>query len=104
MNILIEDNSTFEYLTAVGNWTKAPLGAKAFPATITAFRTAKRLAIQRFNIVGHIPETNQFVNLSHGSGKGALGRTDLPVEGTDAITMPGQASELPEAGSNTTTE
>jgi hypothetical protein len=76
MNILIEDNATTEYLTALGDWTKTPVGGKVFPATITAFRVAKQLAIHRFNIVGHISETNQFVNLSHGSGKGLLTKTD----------------------------
>jgi hypothetical protein len=72
MNILIEDTTTIEYFTALGNWTKVPLGVKVFPATVAAFRTAKQLAIGKFNIVGHIPGTNQFVNLSHGLGKGPL--------------------------------
>ncbi|MGA2244160.1 MAG: hypothetical protein ABSH48_04085 [Verrucomicrobiota bacterium] len=80
MNILIENNSTFEYLTAVGNWTKIPLGGKPFPATVAAFRVAKQQAIGKFNIVGHIPQTNQFINLSHGSGKGLPGEAGDPVE------------------------
>jgi len=80
MNILIEDTATFEYLTALGSWTKTAAGGKYFPATNTAFRAAKQLAIGRFNIVGHIPETNQFVNLSHGLGKGQPGAETAPVE------------------------
>lgn len=70
MNILIENTTTCEYFTTLGSWTKTPVGGKHFPATITAFRAAKQLAIGKFNIVGHIAETNQFINLDHGSGKG----------------------------------
>lgn len=79
MNILIENTSTSEYFTALGSWTKAPVGGKHFPATITAFRAAKLLAIGKFNIVGHITETNQFINLDHGSGKG------VSVEGGELV-------------------
>lgn len=70
MNILIENHDTLEYLTPAGLWTKNPLDGKRFPATETAFRVAKLEAIGKFNIVCHIPGTNQFVNLDHGRGKG----------------------------------
>jgi hypothetical protein len=70
MNILIENNDTLEYLTSTGQWTKNPGDGKCFPATRIAFRTAKLEAIGKFNIVCHIPETNQFVNLDHGRGTG----------------------------------
>ena len=70
MNILIENSETFEYLTNAGQWAKNPLDGKHFPATKTAFQTAKLEAIGRFNIVCHIPATNQFVNLDHGRGQG----------------------------------
>jgi len=73
MHILIENNTTFEYLTSTGTWTKNPRDGKHFPATMTAFRVAKQGTIGRFNIVGHIPETNQFINLNHGLGKGLPG-------------------------------
>jgi len=79
MNILIENSTTSEYFTALGNWTKAPVGGKHFPATITAFRAAKLLAIGKFNIVGHIAETNQFINLDHGLGKGLLAESGVPA-------------------------
>lgn len=78
MNILIENNDTLEYLTNAGQWTKNPLGGKSFPATRTAFRAAKLEAIGKFNIVCHIPQTNQFVNLDHGRGAG------LPAAGAEA--------------------
>jgi hypothetical protein len=68
MNILIENPETFEYLTNAGQWTVDPLAGKRFPATRMAFRVAKLEAIGRFNIVFHIPMTNQFVNLDHGRG------------------------------------
>jgi hypothetical protein len=77
MNILIENHDTLEYLTPAGQWTKNPLDGKRFPATVTAFRTAKLEAIGKFNIVCHIPGTNQFVNLDHGRGKG-LPAVSLP--------------------------
>jgi hypothetical protein len=70
MHILIENNETQEYLTQAGSWTKNPHDGKRFPATEVAFQTAKHEAIGQFNIVFHIPTTNQFVNLDHGRGKG----------------------------------
>ena len=70
MNILIENTDTLEYLTVAGLWAKNPLEGKRFPATSAAYEVAKREPIGRFNIVSHIPETNQFINLDHGRGKG----------------------------------
>ena len=69
-NILIENNDTLEYLTPAGGWTKNPLNGKCFKATKIALQAAKLEAIGKFNIVGHIPETNQFINLDHGRGAG----------------------------------
>ena len=77
MNILIENNDTLEYLTTTGQWAKNPLNGKSYPATRMAFRAAKLEAIGKFNIVCHIPETNQFINLDHGRGAG------LPEDGTE---------------------
>jgi len=71
MNILIENNETLEYLTSKGDWTKNPLKGQIFPSTEPAFRAAKAESIGKFNIVGYIPMTNQFVNLEHGRGKGS---------------------------------
>ena len=70
MNILIENETTLEYFTDEGQWTKNPLKGKRFRATAAAYQTARREAIGKFNIVCHIPGTNQFVNLDHGRGKG----------------------------------
>ena len=70
MNILIENHETLEYLTEAGQWTKNPLKARRFPASTAAFQTAKTVPVGKFNIVCHIPATNQFVNLDHGRGKG----------------------------------
>jgi hypothetical protein len=49
------------------------LEGKLFPATAMAFRAARKEAIGKFNIVFHIPQTNQFVNLNHGRGTGTTG-------------------------------
>jgi hypothetical protein len=76
MNILIENSDTLEYLMPTGQWTKNPLVGKSFPTTRTALRMAKQEAIGRFNIVCHIPSSNQFVNLDHGRG---TGQQDAPA-------------------------
>jgi hypothetical protein len=68
MNILIENNETLEFLTPTGQWTKDVRAGKSFPATVAAYRVAKQEAIRKFNIVCHIPTTNQFINLHHGRG------------------------------------
>ncbi len=70
MNILIENNETLEYLTSSGKWTKNPLAGRCFKASEAAIQVAELEAIGKFNIVGHIPATNQFINLDHGRGKG----------------------------------
>ena len=73
MNIMIENAENSEYLTTENLWTKIPADAKYFPKIIAAFDVAKKEAIGRFNIVGYIPETRQFVNLNHGRGRGLPG-------------------------------
>jgi hypothetical protein len=70
MNILVENQDTLEYLTEAGGWTKNPLEGKHYPVSRAAFRAAKQSPIGKFNVVCHIPSTNQFVNLNHGRGTG----------------------------------
>ena len=82
MNILIENCDTLEYLTAAGQWTKNPLEGRCFPATAAAFQVAKRELIGKFNIVCHISQTDQFINLDHGRGKGL---PDAGAEATAAV-------------------
>lgn len=72
MNILIEDAERLEYLTSNNQWTKNAAEGKSFAATETAFQAAKQEPIGRFNIVLHIPQTKQFINLDHGRGKGLV--------------------------------
>lgn len=72
MNILIENAESLEFLTTNGTWSKSAAGGKVFRNTVTAFAAAKQEAIGKFNIVCHIPQTNQFVNMDHGKGKGAV--------------------------------
>jgi len=69
VNILIENAESLEYLTETGQWTKNPLDGKHFPASSIAYRFAKLETVGKFNIVGHIAVTDQFVNLDHGRGK-----------------------------------
>jgi hypothetical protein len=71
MNILIENAESLEYFTDTGKWTRNADKGKRFEATETAFKTAKKEAIGKFNIVFYISQTKQFVNLDHGRGKGA---------------------------------
>jgi hypothetical protein len=75
MNILIENDETLEYLTSTGLWTKNAADGKRFGNTESAFDSAKKESIQKFNIVCHIPQTGQFVNLDHGRGKGPAAAT-----------------------------
>jgi len=70
MNILLENNDTSEFLTAAGDWTKNPLEGKAFESGAAALRVGRRQAMGKFNVVGHIRQTHQFVNLHHGRGTG----------------------------------
>lgn len=69
MNILIEDAETLEYLTSTSQWTKQVAKGKDFGATGDALAAAKKETMGRFNIVGYIAETKQFINLNHGKGK-----------------------------------
>jgi hypothetical protein len=68
MQILIENEETLEYLTNENDWSKNPLKGKQFPTGRLAYRAAKLESIGRFNIVGFISETKQFINLDHGRG------------------------------------
>lgn len=68
MHILIENDETLEYLTNENNWSKNPLKGKRFLSSQLAFRAAKLETIGKFNIVCHILQTNQFINLNHGRG------------------------------------
>lgn len=77
MNILIENTDTLEYLTTAGDWSKNPSEARKFLNMTSAYTTAKNEPIGRFNIVRHFKDTNQFVNLNHGRGKGAVSATVL---------------------------
>jgi hypothetical protein len=71
MNILIENADSLEFLASDGVWTKNAAEGKRFGTTVTALAIAKQEAVGKFNIVCHIPQTNQFINLDHGKGKGA---------------------------------
>jgi len=75
MNILIENAESLEYLGANGGWTKNAINARRFAATGLAFAAAKQEPVGKFNIVGYITETKQFVNMDHGRGKGTETKT-----------------------------
>jgi len=70
MNILIENADNHEYLTGDSTWSKIAANGKRFPRTGAAFDVAKKEAVGKFNIVGYIAETRQFINLNHGRGRG----------------------------------
>jgi len=70
MSILIENAETLEYFTSNGRWTKKLADATSYPATRTALAAAKSEPIGKFNIVRYFSDTNQFINMDHGSGKG----------------------------------
>lgn len=90
VNILIENCDTLEYLTEAGKWTKNPCDGRRFPATAAALQIAKREPIGKFNIVCHIPGTNQFINLDHGRGRGLPIAAPSPAPpGTEAMPAAG---------------
>lgn len=70
MNIMIENADSLEYLTGDNLWTKNAVQGKCYPRTGAAFDVAKKEAVGKFNIVGYVPETRQFINLNHGRGRG----------------------------------
>ena len=72
MNILIEDAETLKYFTNDNKWTKKASEGKSFVATEAAFDVAKKEPIGKFNIVSYIVQTEQFINMDHGRGKGAV--------------------------------
>ena len=67
---MIENADSLEYLTVDNHWSKIAAEGKHFPRTGAAFDVAKKEAIGKFNIVGYVPETRQFINLNHGRGRG----------------------------------
>ena len=71
MNILIEDAESLKFFTGEGLWSKIATEGKRFAGTGLAFKAAKQEHVGKFNIVGYIGETRQFINLEHGRGKGA---------------------------------
>jgi hypothetical protein len=70
MNILIENAESLEFFAGEGAWIKNAAESRRFPGTSQATKAGKLEPIGRFNIVGYIPETKQFINLNHGRGKG----------------------------------
>jgi hypothetical protein len=71
MKTLIENAESLEYLTSNNQWSKNAAEGKCFGNTGVAFDVAKKEPIGRFNIVGYIGQTRQFINLNHGRGKGS---------------------------------
>jgi hypothetical protein len=71
MNILIEDAETREFLASAGGWTKKPDKGVKFATTRAALAAAKTEPIGKFNIVRYFAETEQLINMDHGSGKRA---------------------------------
>jgi hypothetical protein len=70
MNILIEDADSLQYFTSEGRWSKTVGDGKHYAGTALAYKAAKQELIGKFNIVGYMPDTEQFINLDHGKGKG----------------------------------
>jgi hypothetical protein len=72
MNIIIEDAESLKFFIGEGLWTKNVAEGKRYAGTALAFKAAKQEPVGKFNIVGYIGETKQFINLDHGRGKGAV--------------------------------
>jgi hypothetical protein len=72
MNIIIEDAGSLKFFTVKGQWAQNAADGKCYAGTRFAFTAAKQEPIGKFNIVGYILSTKQFINLDHGHGKGAV--------------------------------
>jgi hypothetical protein len=72
MKIIIEDAESLKFFTGEGLWSKIVTEGKHFAGTGLAFKAAKQESVGKFNIVGYITATKQFINLDHGRGKGAV--------------------------------
>ena len=70
MNIIIENAESLEFFVGEGRWTQNVAEGRRYAGTALAFKAAKLEPVGRFNIVGYIGETKQFINLDHGRGKG----------------------------------
>jgi hypothetical protein len=70
MSILIEDANTLEFLAGGRTWTKLPGEGASFATTRAAFAAAKGEPIGKFNIVLYFGDTEQLINMDHGSGQG----------------------------------
>jgi hypothetical protein len=71
MNIIIEDAESLKFFTGEGLWSKTATEGKLYAGTALACKAAKQESVGKFNIVGYVAETKQFINLDHGRGKGA---------------------------------
>jgi hypothetical protein len=71
MKIIIEDAESLKFFTGEGLWSKTVTEGKSYAGTGLAFKAAKQEPVGKFNIVGYVAETKQFINLDHGKGKGA---------------------------------
>lgn len=69
MKILIEDAETQKFLASEGHWTSKPGEGASYDTTRAAFTAAKREPIGKFNIVRYFADTEQFINMQHGSAK-----------------------------------
>ena len=81
MNIMIEDAESLEVFTGDGKWVKNAAQGKCYAGTGQAFTAAEQQRVGKFNIVGYIVATKQFINLHHGRGKGVA--TKQPIYSTD---------------------
>jgi hypothetical protein len=92
VNIIIEDAESLKFFTVEGLWAKNATEGRCYAGTRHAFKAAKLEPIGKFNIVGYIPSTRQFVNLDHGHGKGGTAPVlpvgPLPTESLIAKPLP----------------
>jgi hypothetical protein len=98
MNIMIEDAESRKFFTGEGQWAENAEAGKRYAATRAAYKAAKQELVGKFNIVGYIPSTKQFVNLDHGQGKSAgvpiLAAGSPPVEPLISRPAPGGKSSV----------
>ncbi len=72
MNIIIEDAEALKFFSGEGHWTPNAAEGKCYARTKLALQAAKQEPVGKFNVVGYILATGQFINLDQGHGKGAV--------------------------------
>jgi hypothetical protein len=72
MKVLIKDPELRQYLAAGGGWTANVDEADDFIVTTIAYNFARQRMPSHFEIVLHLPETNELIVFAEGLGRALI--------------------------------